>query len=378
MDDLKLQEDAGYTAKAPRAMIAYKFAPEQATTTLKAITIQVGRTGVLTPVAELQPVHLAGTTVSRATLHNEDEINRKEIRIGAHVIVEKAGEIIPAVVESVKDKLWQSSHPYHFPTQCPACGTQAIRLPGEAAWKCPNVSCPPQVRRRIIHFASRSAMDIENLGKAVVDQLVTNNLCHHIADLYSLTETQLLPLEHFAEKSAKNLIKAIEASKEQPLWRFIHGLGIENVGQQSSKDLANYFKSLQSLMKASYEDLIAIDGVGPVVAESILSFFRESHNQKIIQQLIQYGINTQTLTHAQTNPQVFLGKTFVITGTLPTLSRDQAKELIESHGGHVSSSVSKNTHYVLAGDSPGSKFDKAHKLGIEILSEENLQKLLNK
>lgn len=376
LDDLKLQEDAGSTAKAPRAMIAYKFAPEQAKTLLKEITIQVGRTGVLTPVAEFEPVHLAGTTVSRATLHNEDELKRKEIRVGAHVIIEKAGEIIPAVVGTVKDKLWQSAHPYHFPTKCPACGTQAIRLPGEVAWKCPNASCPPQVRRRIIHFASRSAMDIENLGKAVVDQLVTNHFCQHIADLYNLTETQLIPLEHFAEKSAKNLVTAIQDSKNQPLWRLIHGLGIENVGQQGSKDLAKHFNSLQSLMKATIEDLIAIEGIGPIVAESILAFFKESHNQKIIQKLIQYGLNTESSTYTTALSQTLSGKTFVITGTLPTLSRDQAKELIESHGGHVSASVSKKTHYLLAGESPGSKFDKAKKLNIEILSEEDLHKLL--
>lgn len=376
LNDIRLQETAGSTAKAPRAIIAYKFAPEQATTLLKNITIQVGRTGVLTPVAELEPINLAGSTVSRATLHNEDEINRKEIRIGAKVIVEKAGEVIPAVVQPVKDNLWHSAPPYKFPTKCPACGTQAIRLPGEVAWKCPNASCPPQVRRRITHFASKAAMDIENLGKAVVDQLVTQKLCHHIADLYSITEEQLIPLEKFAEKSAKNLIQSIQESKTQPLWRLIHGLGIENVGQQGSKDLAQHFKSLDALIAASFEELLNIEGVGPIVAESILSFFQESHNQKIIKSLIQYGLNTRIETNSSQS-QTLTGKTFVITGTLPTLSRDDAKELIENAGGRVSSSVSKNTNFLLAGESPGSKYNKSKELNIPIIAEEDLKKLLN-
>lgn len=375
LDSLELQEKAGTTAKAPRAVIAYKFAAEQATTTLRDITIQVGRTGVLTPVAELDSVHLAGTTVSRATLHNEDEIRRKEIRIGARVIVEKAGEIIPAVVECVKDKVWEKSSHYKFPTKCPACGTQAIRLPGEVAWKCPNASCPPQVRRRIVHFASRQAMDIENLGVAVVDQLVTKGLCKHIADLYLIKEDQLITLEKFAEKSAHNLVQAIEKSKTQVLWRLIHGLGIENVGAQGSKDLAQHFRSLESLIAASEEALIEVDGVGVVVARSIKSFFNERHNQEIIKRLIEYHLNTKTETN-QFGPQVFAGKTFVITGTLPTYSRDEVKELIENAGGHVSSSVSKKTNYVLAGESPGSKYDKAKKLKVNIIAEEDLKKLL--
>lgn len=377
LDDLKLQEQAGTTSKSPRALIAYKFAPEQATTILKEIVIQVGRTGVLTPVAELESVHLAGTTVSRATLHNEDEIKRKDIRIGAKVIIEKAGEIIPAVIQCVKDKLWEQCEPYEFPTICPACGTQAIRLPGEVAWKCPNVACPPQVRRRIQHFASRQAMDIENLGKAIVDQLVTHKLCEHIADIYLIKEEQLLELERFAKKSAHNLIQSIEQSKKQPLWRLIHGLGIADVGAQGSKDLAKYFSSLEDLMKASEEELMQIDGVGIVVAKSVKSFFNEAHNQEIIKRLIDYGINTKS-ENVQKGAQLLQGKTFVITGTLPNYSRDEAKELIEKEGGHVSSSVSKNTDYLLAGEGPGSKFDKAKKLGIQIIDEKELERILGK
>lgn len=377
LDDIELQEQAGTTAKAPRGVIAYKFAPEQTTTMLKAIVIQVGRTGVLTPVAELESVHLAGTTVSRATLHNEDEIKRKEIRVGAKVIIEKAGEIIPAVVECVKDKLWEKCEPYIFPTICPACGTQAIRLPGEVAWKCPNVACPPQVRRRIQHFASRQAMDIENLGKAVVDQLVTNKLCEHIADLYLIKEEQLLKLERFAQKSANNLVEAIEASKKQPLWRLIHGFGIADVGVQGSKDLARHFISLEEIMKASEDELMKIEGVGVVVAKSVRSFFNEAHNKEIIERLIRYGVNIKSES-AQKGPQRLMGKTFVITGTLPSYSRDEAKELIENLGGHVSASVSKKTDYVLAGESPGSKLDKAKELGVKIIDEEELKKIFGK
>ncbi len=375
LDELAFQDQVGMTSKAPRGMIAYKFAPEQAITILKSIIIQVGRTGVLTPVAELESVHLAGSTVSRATLHNEDEIKRKAIRIGSKVVIEKAGEIIPAVIESVKDQLWEKCEPYVFPTKCPACGTQAMRLPGEVAWKCPNVACPPQVRRRIEHFASRQAMDIENLGKAVVDQLVTNNLCEHVADLYLIKEEQLLGLERFAEKSARNLIQGIEESKKRPLWRLINGLGIADVGEQGSKDLARHFFSLESLMKAEEEDLMKVEGVGVVVAKSVKFFFNEPHNQEIIRRLIEYGINTKSDVVHRTH-QVLQGKNFVITGTLPNYSRDEAKELIEQAGGHVSSSVSKKTDYVLAGDSPGSKLDKAKELKVKIISVEELKKLL--
>lgn len=375
LNDIDLQEQSGATAKAPRWAIAYKFAAEQATTTLKDIIIQVGRTGALTPVAELDPVHLAGSTVSRATLHNQDEIKRKDIRIGCKVVVEKAGEIIPAVIQSVKDELWEKCEPYEFPTTCPDCDTQAIRLPGEAAWKCPNASCPPQVRRRIFHFASRQAMDIENLGKAVVDQLVTEGLCNNYADIYDLKEEQLIPLEKFAEKAAQNLVKAISESKKQVLWRLIHGLGIEDVGAQIAKDLANHIKSLQALISATPEDLIQIDGVGGIVAESIRSFFDETHNQELVQRLIDYGLNTKGEETA-IGKQVFSNKTFVLTGTLPNLTRDEAKELIENAGGRISSSVSKKTDYLLAGDSPGSKFEKAQKLGVAVLTEDELKELL--
>lgn len=373
VNDLDAQHTLGTTSKSPRWAIAYKFQAEQAETILKDITIQVGRTGALTPVAELEPVHIAGTTVSRATLHNADEIARKDVRIGDTVIVEKAGEIIPAVVGVIKDKRPKNSKPYKFPHKCPACGTEAIRLESEVAWKCPNASCPPQVRRRIAHFASRTAMDIENLGIAVVDQLVSKGLVENIADLYELKPEQLIPLEKFAKKAAENLINALEASKKQPLWRLIHGLGIEMVGAQTAKDLAKAYGSLQDLMKANEASLIGIDGVGPNVAKSVSTFFHEAHNKELLTRLIDYGLNTKS-DHSKGSGKL-LGKTFVLTGTLPNYTREEAKELIENEGGKVSSSVSKKTSYLLAGESTGSKYDKAKKLNVPIIDEDDFKKL---
>lgn len=374
LNDIGKQLEAGHTAKSPRWAMAYKFAAEQAQTLLKEITIQVGRTGVLTPVAELETIQLSGTNVSRATLHNEGEIKRKDIRVGDTVVIEKAGEIIPAVVQVVKEKRPKHSIPYVFPKHCPACGTNVIKLPDEAAWRCTNVSCPPQVRRRIIHFASRQAMDIENLGIAVVDQLVTTGLCQNFADIYLLTKKQLLSLEKFADKAADNLIQAIESSKSQVLWRLIHGLGIPNIGAQTAKDLARHFGSLEKLINADKNELISIDGIGEVVAESVTSYFLEPHNHTLVLKLIALGVHT--VQESPSGSKILSGKTFVVTGTLPTLSRDEAKELIENSGGKVSSSVSKKTDYVVTGESPGSKYDKALSLGIPTISENDLHKLI--
>jgi len=379
VNNIALRKRLGQTAKAPRWAVAYKFSAEQAETVLGDITIQVGRTGVLTPVAELRPVSLAGSTISRATLHNEDEIKRKDIRIGDTVIIEKAGEVIPAVVRVVVEKRKADRKPYTFPKTCPECGAEAIRLPEEAAWRCPNVSCPPQVRRRILHFGSRQAMDIENLGKAVVDQLVDKSLCANMADLYELNEKDLLALEGFAEKSSKNLVQAIENSKQQELWRLLHGLGIPQVGAQSAKDLAKAFKSLEALMNAKEVDLLEVDGVGKIVAESIIKFFKTEENAKIIQRLIDYGLNTKD--HRGQQAQGYQNsdladKTFVLTGTLPSMTRDEAKTLIENAGGKVTSSVSKKTDYVLAGADPGSKLKKAEELGVAIIDEAVFRKML--
>lgn len=377
LNRIELQKKAGATAKAPRWAIAYKFAAEQAETRLKKITIQVGRTGVLTPVAELEPIQLAGTNVARATLHNADEIARKDIREGDSVIIEKAGDIIPAVVRVRNDKRSAESRVYPFPTTCPACGVEVVRLPDETAWRCPNLSCPPQIRRRIIHYASKACMDIENLGKAVVEQLVAAGLVHSIADLYQLQVDDLLGLERFAQKSSTNLIQALELSKEKAFWRLLHGLGIPHVGQQSAKDLARYFKTLDRLMQADEAALSAVDGIGATMAKSIRLFFAEPVNLEIIRRLIDCGINTSELETTEKKGSLPLeGKTFVLTGTLPTMTRDQARAAIETAGGKVSSTVSRKTTYLLAGESPGSKFKKAEKLGVSVIDEAEFKALL--
>ena len=380
VDSLALQADAGSTAKAPRWAIAYKFAAEQAETLLREISVQVGRTGVITPVAELETVFLAGTTVSRATLHNEDEVKRKDIREGDTVVVEKAGEIIPAVVEVVRSKRPQNSKLYQFPKHCPACQTALVRLTGEAAWRCPNAVCPPQVRRRIEHFASRQAMDIEGLGTAVVNQLVERGMVNDITELYPLTEEDLITLEKFGPKSSENLVRAIDSTRERELWRLIHGLGIPQVGAQSAKDLADHFKSLPALTNASEEELVAIDGIGEIVAESIIGFFAQPQNRQIVTDLGRAGLKMEEAVSDDPSggetSLLLSGKTFVITGTLPSMTRDEARGAIEQAGGKVTGSVSKKTSYLLAGESPGSKFRKSESLGVPIIGESELRALL--
>ena len=376
LDSLPLQERAGSTAKAPRWAISYKFAAEQAETKLNDITIQVGRTGALTPVAELEPVLLAGTTVSRATLHNADEIARKDIRVGDIVVVEKAGEIIPAVISVVKAKRAPQRAPYVFPAHCPACGAEAVRLEGEAAWRCPNAGCPPQVRRRIEHFTGRQAMDIEGLGIAVVDQLVERGLIQNIADLYQLTEEDLLPLDKFAQKSAGNLIIALVASKKAELWRLIHGLGIQHVGTGASKDLANHFRSLEKIRVADEETLVEIDGIGEIMAQSIRQFFSQKENHATVERLINAGLSVAQEDLIKEADLPLKGRIFVLTGTLLTLNREEAKALIERAGGKVTGSVSKKTSYLLTGESPGSKFAKAEKLGVPIIGEDQLREMV--
>lgn len=374
VNNLELQKKLGYTGKAPRWAIAYKFTPEQAETVLEDIFIQIGRTGTLTPVAQLTPVVIAGSTVSRATLHNAEEIARKDIRAGDTVLVEKAGEVIPAVI-----KVLHRNNPnvgaFQFPDLCPACQTHVVRITGQVAYKCPNVACPPQIRRRIAHFASKQAMDIKNLGVAVVDQLVTNHLCRNYADLYELEQEQLLPLEKFGPKAAGNLINSIQESKSQPLWRLIHGLGILNVGAQSAKDLAQNFSSLEALMEASCEELIQLEGVGPMIAESIIKFFKDYHNKAIVNRLIAFGLNTKANQATSPAQQPFLGQTFVLTGSLAQFSREEAKALIEKAGGRVTSSLSPKTNYLVLGTSPGSKYPKAQALGTNILSEKRFMEL---
>lgn len=377
LDSISRQEEAGMTSKAPRWAIAYKFAPERAETRVLNIGIQVGRTGTLTPVAELEPVLLAGTTVSRATLHNADEIARKDVRIGDHVLVEKAGEIIPAVVGVVKGKRSPDAEPFSFPKTCPVCGTEAIRLPDEAATRCPNLSCPAQVRRRLQHFASRQCMDIEGLGEAVVDQLVSRNLVESIPDLYHLRIEDLLTLDKFAQKSSENLLAAIEASKERELWRLIHGLGIQHIGATASKDLAHAIGDLEKMAQASEAELVAINGIGEITARSIAAFFAEPRNREVVDRLKEAGLRLrETREEKEAGPAAFAGKTFVLTGKLPRLTREEASAKIEASGGRVASSVSKKTSYVLAGEEAGSKLEKAHKLGVPVLDEEQFLTML--
>lgn len=375
VNEEKYREILGQTAKAPRWAIAYKFESEQAVTKINDITLQVGRLGTITPVAELEPVLLAGTTVKRASLHNEDEINRKDIRQGDTVIIEKAGEIIPQVINVVNPDAPNRTEPYQFPRECPACGSELVRVAGEAAWRCINPKCPPQIRIRIQHFASRHAMDIEGLGEAVVDQLVENKLIETFADLYKLKADEIAQLERMGDKSAANLIEAIDKSKEQPFERVLYGLGIRFVGNKVAKDLAAAFNNIDRLTNATSEELAGVDSIGPRIADSVTGFFSSSENIELIKRLRDYGLKFESEGKSEISDKLS-GHTFVITGTLPTLKRNEAKELIGKHGGKVTGSISKKTHYLLAGEEPGSKLDKANNLEIPIISEDELFELI--
>ena len=371
-----LRDQLGTTSKFPRWAISYKFEAEQATTVINDITLQVGRLGTITPVAELEPVVLAGTTVKRASLHNEDEIHRKDIRIGDTVVVEKAGEIIPQVISVVNPERKNRSSEFEFPKTCPACSTELIKYEGEVAWRCINPECPPQVRIKIEHFAARDALDIEGLGESVVDQLVSEKLITNYADLYDLKLEQIIPLERMAEKSAQNLIDGIAKSKEQPFEKVLYAVGIRFVGKTVAKDLAEAFTSIEKLKAATEEELLAVDSIGPRIAESVINFFKNETNLNIISRLQQAGLQFE-MEEKELVSNLLEGKKIVITGTLPTLSRNEAKELIEKHGGKTTSSVSKNTDFVLAGESAGSKLTKAQDLGVEIWDEEKLRTELN-
>jgi DNA ligase (NAD+) len=375
LDDFMLQEDAGYTSKAPRWAIAYKFEAERAETLLKEISLQVGRTGVVTPVAILEPVQLAGTTVSRATLHNEDEIQRKDIRPGDTVLVQKAGEIIPQILSVNLDKRPTDSQPFSFGKHLKSLGFEAERDPSQAAWRIISKDDPIRQQRALQHFASRACMDIENLGTAVIEQIVERGLVKNQADLYTLSEAQLLNLDKFAEKSAKNLILALESSKRRELWQLIHGLGIPHVGKQSAKDLEAKFNSLEAMASASVESLEAIDGIGSIMAQSIHAWFTDADNHALIEQLKAHGLNFDS-ARQEDAVGILAGKTVVLTGALPSLSRDEATQMIEAAGGRTSSSVSRKTDFVLAGEAAGSKYVKAKKLEVSILDESAFRELL--
>lgn len=377
VNSIAYQEQLGYRARNPRWAIAYKFPPEQQRTKLKDITVQVGRTGVVTPVAQLEPVFLAGSTISRATLHNEDYIAQKEIMIGDTVIIEKAGEVIPAVVAVDKTKRDGNERAFAFPDLCPECGTPLIRLEGEAAVRCPNtLHCPAQVREGIIHFASRDGMNIDGLGPAVINQLYQAELIHDSADLYYLTREELLTIERIGEKSADNLLKSLEKSKNCSLAALIFSLGIPLVGLTVAKILAKEFGSIEKLKQASYDDLVAIDAVGTKIAQSITEYFAQESNSDFLARLEQAGIMMQEEHTEKQTKEAFAGKTFVLTGTMVAMDRKTAQEKIESLGGKASSSVSKKTNYVVAGENAGSKLTKAEELGITILSEDEFLRLL--
>lgn len=378
------RERAGFTAKAPRWAIAYKYAAEQAETLLKDITVQVGRTGALTPVAELEPVFLAGSTISRATLHNEEYIRQKDIRLGDTVTIEKAGEVIPAVVDVVLTRRTGKERPFRFPQACPECGSKVSRAPGLSegdegvVWRCVNSACPAQVRGRLEHWCSRGAMDIEGGGEVLVRQLVGAKLVHDVADLYHLTLAQVAGLERMGEKSARNFLEGVETSKHREMWRLVYGLGILHVGAGVAKALGRGFASVDELFAASLEQLTGCEDVGEVIANSIVQWYGLPGNRELVEKLRRAGLNFKSELYQPAAPAGPLaGKTFVLTGTLPNLKREEATAKIEAAGGKVSGSVSKKTDYVVAGEEAGSKLDKAQKLGIPILSEAELLKLVS-
>lgn len=376
VDERKYHDMLGTTGKSPRWAVAYKFAPEQATTKVLDITVQVGRTGVLTPVAELHPVFLAGSTIARATLHNQEEVQRKDIRVGDTVIIEKGGDVIPKVVEVVMSKRDYHSRHWKMPKHCPSCGTTVIHIEGEVAVRCPNEECPEQNLRKIVFFASKDAMDISHLGEKVVEQLVSKGLVKRVSDLYSLTEDDLAQLEGFKEKSIQNLLSSIDKSRTPTLARLILALGIKYVGEGTAELLAERAEDIETLAQMTEEELEEIDGVGEKVASAVVDYFKDKKNLKEILRLLEKGITPQKVVKVECMDHPFFGKTFVLTGTLVNYTRTQASELIKQRGGKVSGSVSQNTDFVLAGDEAGSKLDKAKKLKVKILSEEEFSGML--
>jgi DNA ligase (NAD+) len=382
VDSLEQQKMLGTTAKSPRWAIAYKFPAEEVVTTLLEIELSVGRTGVVTPTAILEPVKVAGTTVQRASLHNEDLIREKDIKIGDKVVVKKAGDIIPEVVNVLVGERTGEEAEFRMPTHCPECESELVRLEGEVALRCINPKCPAQIREGLIHFVSRDAMNIEGLGEKVISQLFAEKLIADVADLYKLTREQLLSLERMGEKSVSNLLTAIEASKGNSLEKLLFGLGIRHVGAKAAKTLAQQFGHMDKLKGAKQEDLTAINEIGEKMADSIVTFFEKEEALELIKELTDYGVNMEYKgvkpVSAEESDSIFAGKTVVLTGKLELLSRNEAKEKIEALGGNVAGSVSKKTHLVIAGEDAGSKLSKAMELGIEIWDEEKLLDELNK
>lgn len=369
------REELGSTAKFPRWAEAFKYPPEEKETTLLDIEVNVGRTGVLTPTGRFDPVTLAGTTVSRATLHNQDFIAEKDIRVGSRVVLRKAGEIIPEVVAVLSRP--EGSQPYRLPETCPSCGERVTRVEGEAATRCTNPQCPAQLLRNLIHFASRDAMDIEGLGPAILEQLLQAGLVSSPADLYTLETKQLRELDRFGKKSAENLVASVERSKGNDLYRLVYALGIPHIGAKAAQVLCGAFPTMDQLQEASEEELAQIEGFGGIMAKEVAAFFQKDSAKELVARLKELGVKMEA-RRQETQSAALAGSTFVLTGTLPTMSRKEATQLIESHGGKVTSSVSKKTSYVLAGEEAGGKLDKARQLEIPILTEEELLRMLER
>lgn len=376
VNSFALQRELGEVSRSPRWAIAFKFPPERQVTKVERIDVQVGRTGVLTPVAWLKPIRVAGVIVKRATLHNEDEVARKDVREGDYVEVQRAGDVIPEVVAVLKERRTGNERPFVMPTSCPVCGAPVVREEGEAARRCTNASCPAQLKEHILHFASRRAMDIEHLGDRLTDRLVEAGLVRDVADLYALRMDQLLGIERMAEKSAQNLLSSIEASKKRPLEAVIFALGIRQVGEALARSLAAHFRSMDALMSATEEELAKVEDIGPVVAQSIANFFRSEQNRALVTRLRQAGVRMEYVSSSRADPR-FVGKTFVFTGTLSTMTRDEAQQHVLERGGKVAGSVSRKTSYVVAGSDAGSKLERARDLGVQVLTEEEFLNMLH-
>ena len=374
VNSFELQRRLGEVSRSPRWAVAFKFPAHEATSQILDIVVQVGRTGVLTPVAVLRPVQVGGVEVKRATLHNQDEIDRKDIRIGDHVLVRRAGDVIPEVVKVIKERRTGKERKFRMPERCPVCGSEVVRLPGEVAFRCVGLSCPAQLKGRIRHFASRRAMDIEGLGVKLIDQLVDKGLVKDLSDIYYLTKEELAGLERMADKSAQNIIDAIERSKKTTLARFLNALGIRLVGEHLSQVLAERF-SLEQLFTVTEEELMAVPEIGPEVAQSVVRFFRDERNRETIKRIVEAGVSFEEAAPEEERP--LEGKVFVFTGALESMTRDEAKNLVERLGGRAASSVSRKVDYVVVGKDPGSKYDKARELGLTIIDEEEFKKLVD-
>lgn len=378
VDSLALQRRMGFVTREPRWAVAHKYPAQEQLTTVLGIEVQVGRTGKLTPVAKLAPVFVGGVTVTNATLHNEDEVRRKDVRVGDTVVVRRAGDVIPEVVNVLLERRVGAASVFSMPALCPICGSAAVREEGEVDYRCSGgLFCSAQRKQAILHFAQRRAVEVEGLGEKLVDQLVEAELIRSLPDLYRLSLPVLASLDRMADKSAQNILEALERSKSTTLARFLFGLGIRHVGEATAKELARHFGSLDAVMRASTEQLLEVSDIGPTVANSVRTFFDQTHNVEVVQALRDCGMNWPESETVSTGLKPFSGKTFVITGTLPTMSRDQAKELIEAAGGKVAGSVSKKTSYLVAGAEAGNKLAKAHELGIAVLDEQQLKELLD-